>query len=87
MSSIETTAFHRPGSEGRLSKFTHKAPTQSAGRFGLRGESAITLDPPINLEAAFAAAQNGDAGLSFLAGSITNFEHLPALVEALNENL
>jgi hypothetical protein len=87
MTSIEYTAFQRLETEGRLLKPAHKAPTHSAGRFGFRGEIALTLDPPSNLEAVFAAAEDGAAAMSFLAGSIENFEQLPALVETLRDNL
>jgi hypothetical protein len=57
------------------------------GRFGFRGEIAVSLDPPVNLAAAFAAAQGGDAALSFLAGSLTSYKQLPALVEMLGESV
>ena len=87
MTSIESSAFQRLEAEGRLLKSTHKAPTHSAGRFGFRGEIAITLDPPVTLEAAFASAEEGDAALSFLAGSLTSYKQLPALVEALGANV
>jgi len=87
MTSIESTAFQRLEAEGRLAKSTHKAPTKSSGRFGFRGEIAITLDPLSNLEGAFAAAEAGDAALSFLAGSLTSYKQLPALVAAVGANL
>ena len=57
MTAIESTAFGRLESEGRLLKPAHKAPTKQAGRFGFRGEIAVSLDPPVNLEAAFASAR------------------------------
>ncbi len=87
MTSIESTAFGRLESEGRLLKPTHKAPTKRPGRFGFRGEIAVSLDPPINLAAAFASAEEGEASLSFLAGSLTSYKQLPALVETLGENV
>ena len=87
MTSIESTAFGRLEAEGRLMKSAHKAPSKASGRFGFRGEIAITLDPLSNLEAAFAAAEAGDAALSFLAGSLTSYKQLPALVEAFGVNL
>jgi hypothetical protein len=68
-------------------KPTHKAPTHSKGRFGLRGDIAITLDPPVSLETVCVAAEDDDAAMSFLAGSIANFETLPALVEMLGDSL
>ena len=70
MTAIESTAFQRLEAEGRLLKPALKAPTHRAGRFGFRGEIAVTLDPPVNLEAAFASAEEGEAALSFLAGSL-----------------
>ena len=87
MTSIESTAFGRLEAEGRLMKSAHKAPTHASGRFGFRGEIAITLDPLSNLEAVFAAAEGDDAALSFLAGSLTSYKQLPALVEAVGANL
>ncbi len=87
MTSINSTAFQRLESEGRLLKPTHKAATKSAGRFGFRGEIAISLDPPENLEAAFASAQDGETALSFLAGSLKSYKQLPALAETLGASL
>jgi len=87
MTSIETTAFQRLEAEGRLAKSTHKGSTNDSGRFGFRGEIAITLDPPSNLEAAFAAAETGDPALCFLAGSLKSYKQLPALVEAVGASL
>jgi len=87
MTSIESTAFGRLESEGRLLKPAHKAPTHRPGRFGFRGEIAVSLDPQVNLAAAFAAAQDGEATLSFLAGSLGSYKQLPALVEMLGESV
>ncbi len=87
MTAIETTAFQRLEAEGRLLKPAHKAPTHSPGRFGFRGEIALTLDPPVTLEAAFATAESGEAALSFLAGSLPSYKQLPALIEALGANV
>jgi hypothetical protein len=83
MTAIESTAFQRLEAEGRLLKPAHKAPTHSAGRFGFRGEIALTLEPPVNLEAAFATAEEGEAAFSFLAGSLSTYKQLPALMETL----
>lgn len=83
MTSIDVTAFQRLEAEGRLLKPALKAPTHRAGRFGFRGEIALSLDPPVTLEAAFAATEEGNAALSFLAGSLTSYKQLPALVEIL----
>lgn len=87
MTAIESTAFQRLEAEGRLMKPAHKAPTHRPGRFGFRGEIAVTLDPPVNLTAAFASAEEGETALSFLAGSLTTYRQLPALVEALGANV
>jgi hypothetical protein len=83
MTSIETTAFQRLESEERLVKPAHKGPTHSAGRFGFRGEIALTKDPEVMLTAVFAAAQDGQPTLSFLAGQLGAFSELPVLVDAL----
>jgi hypothetical protein len=85
MTSIESTAFGRLEAEGRLLKPAHKAPTHRPGRFGFRGDIAISLDPPVNLEAVFAAAQDGESALSFLAGSLASYKQLPTLVEMLGD--
>jgi hypothetical protein len=87
MTSIESTAFGRLEAEGRLLKPSHKAATHHAGRFGFRGEIALTLDPPVTLEAVIAGAEDGDTALSFIAGSLTSFKQLPALVESLGANV
>jgi hypothetical protein len=86
MTAIESTAFGRLESEGRLLKPAHKAPTNHEGRFGFRGEIAVSLDPPVNLAAAFAAARDGETALSFLAGSLESYKQLPALVEMLGDS-
>jgi hypothetical protein len=87
MTSIENTAFQRLESEERLVKPAHKGPTHAAGRFGFRGEIALALDPPMTLGAVFAAADDGEKGLSFLAGQLANFKELPALVDVLGDNV
>lgn len=87
MTSIESTAFGRLEAEGRLLKPAHKATTHHAGRFGFRGEIAITLDPLLTLEAAFAAAQEGETALSFIAGSLASYKQLPSLVESLGASI
>jgi hypothetical protein len=84
---IESPAFQRLEAEGRLLKPALNGATRVPGRFGFRGEIAVAFEPPVTLEAAFAAADNGESTLSFLAGSLTNFKHLPALVEALGANV
>lgn len=84
---IESPAFQRLEAEGRLLKPALKGPTRVPGRYGFRGEIALTIEPPITLEAAFAAADDAEPTLSFLAGSLSTFKHLPALVEALGVNV
>ncbi|WP_428420313.1 hypothetical protein [Methylibium sp.] len=84
---IKSPAFQRLEAEGRLLKPAHNGPTRFPGRFGFRGEIALTLDPAVTLEAAFAAADDAQATLSFLAGSLSTFKHLPALIEALGANI
>jgi hypothetical protein len=84
---IESPAFQRLEAEGRLLKPALKGPTRFPGRFGFRGEIALTLDPAVTLAEAFAAADDGEATLSFLAGSLPTFKQLPALIEALGANI
>ncbi|HEX5357162.1 MAG TPA: hypothetical protein VFW93_13155 [Aquabacterium sp.] len=80
---IESPAFQRLETEGRLLKPAHTGPTSVPGRFGFRGELALTTEPPVMLEQAFAASDNGEAALCFIAGALTTYKHLPALIEAL----
>ena len=87
MTTIETTAFQRLEAEDRLVKPAHKGPTHAAGRFGFRGEIAIAQEPEVNLTAVFAAAEDGDKTLSFLAGQLASFKELPALVEVLGDTM
>jgi len=87
MTSIENTAFQRLEAEGRLAKPTHKGPTHSAGRFGFRGEIAISAEPPESLSAVFASCEAGEPALSFLAGSLVSYKDLPTFVAAVGPNL
>jgi hypothetical protein len=86
-STLESPAFQRLATEARLLKPALNGPTKAAGRFGFRGEIALTMDPPVTLEAVIAASDNGEAALSFLAGSLSTYKSLPALVDALGPNL
>ena len=87
MTTIESTAFGPLEAEGRLLKPAHKAATHHAGRFGFRGEIAITLEPLVTLAAVFASAEEGETALSFIAGSLSSFKQLPALVESLGASV
>src|SRR5664280_2414375 len=85
MTSIETSAFQRLETEGRLMKPAHKGPTHQAGRFGFRGDLAVTLDPEVTMTSVFATADEGEKTLSFLSGLLPSFKDLPALVETLGD--
>lgn len=85
--STPSPAFQRLEAEGRLLKPALNGATRFPGRFGFRGEIALTLDPLVTLEAAIAAAGDGESTLSFLAGSLSSFKQLPALIEALGANI
>jgi hypothetical protein len=80
-------AFQRLETEGRLLKPALNGPTNVPGRSGFRGEIALTLEPAVTLEAAFAAADDAESALSFLAGSLPSYKQLPVLIEALGANL
>jgi hypothetical protein len=86
-STTASPAFQRLETEGRLLKPSLNGPTRVPGRFGFRGEIALSLDPVVTLEAVIATADDGEAALSFLAGSLSTYKHLPALVEALGANI
>ena len=80
-------AFQRLEAEGRLLKPALNGPTRLAGRYGFRGEIALSQDPAVTLEAAIATADNGESALSFLAGSLGSYKQLPVLIEALGANI
>lgn len=80
-------AFQRLQAEGRLLKPALNGPTHVAGRFGFRGEIALSTAPPVMLEAAIATASDTEATLSFLAGSLSTYKQLPALIEALGASI
>ena len=82
VSMTDSATLKRFETEGRLLKPTHKGPTPHGGRYGFRGDIVVTVEPPVTLTAAF-AADDGDAGVSFLAGSLPSYKDLPALVGAL----
>jgi hypothetical protein len=84
---LESPAFQRLEAEGRLLKPALKGPTRLPGRFGFRGEIALTLEPAVTLAEAIATADNGGETLSFLAGSLSTYKHLPALIDALGSNI
>jgi hypothetical protein len=83
----DSPAFQHLEAEGRLLKPALNGPTHVPGRVGFRGEIAVAFDPPVMLEAAFAVADGGEATLTFLAGSLKTYKHLPALVEALGTSV
>jgi hypothetical protein len=80
-------AFQRLEAEGRLLKPALNGPTHVTGRFGFRGEIVLTLEPPVMLAAAIGTADDGEETLSFLAGSLSTYKHLPALIEALGTSI
>jgi hypothetical protein len=84
---IASPAFQRLEAEGRLLKPALLGPTRAPGRFGFRGEIALSTDPVVMLEAAFATAEEGASALSFLAGSLSTYKHLPLLVGTLGANI
>ena len=85
MTSIETTAFQGLEANGRLVKPQHKGATSVAGRFGFRGELALTGEPEVTMTSVFATAEDGEKTLSFLAGQLPSFKDLPALVATLGD--
>jgi hypothetical protein len=85
--SLASPAFQRLEAEGRLLKPALHGPTRTPGRSGFRGELSLSTAPALVLKEAFAAADDGEATLSFLAGSLSSFKELPALVEALGDNI
>jgi hypothetical protein len=84
---LTSPAFERLQSESRLLKPALQGATHTPGRFGFRGEIALKTEPPMTLKEAFATADDGEATLSFLAGSLDSFKQLPDLIEALGDNI
>jgi hypothetical protein len=84
---LTSPVFERLQSEARLLKPALQGATHTPGRFGFRGEIALTSEPPVTLKEAFATADNNEAKLSFLAGSLDSFKQLPALITALGDTL
>ncbi len=80
-------AFQRLEAEGRLLKTALNGPTHVPGRFGFRGEIALSIEPPVMLEAAIATASSTESTLSFLAGSLSTYKHLPALIDTLGASI
>lgn len=84
---IESPAFQRLETEGRLQKPAFKGPTHQPGRFGFRGEIILTTEPPVVLRETIAVAGIGEETLSFLAGALSSFKELPALIAALGPSI
>jgi hypothetical protein len=87
MTTIETSALNRLDSEQKLVKPQHKGPTHVANRVGFRGDIQLTDAASPSLTAAFATADAGSPGLSFLAGQLDTFSQLPVLAESLSDVL
>jgi len=85
--STASPAFQRLETEGRLLKPTLMGLTHVPGRYGFRDDLALSLNPPVALEAAMAVAEGEAPTLSFLAGSLASMRLFPQLVEALGDNV
>ena len=93
---IDSTAFARLETEGRLLNPVLKAPTKKPGRFGFRGELALRFaakladearPPELTCDQVIAVAQVGDPKLPFFAGYLLSFEHLKDVAETLGDTL
>lgn len=84
---IESPAFQRLEAECSLQKPALKGPTRRPGRFGFRGETTLMIDRQVVLKETIAVADDGEAALSFLAGSLPSFKDLPAMIAALGPNI
>ena len=84
---LSSPAFDRLQAEARLLKPALQGATHMPGRFGFRGEIALSAEPCVTLKEAFATADQGEATLNFLAGSLDSFKQLPDLMEALGDTL
>lgn len=96
MTTLEKTAFKQLESEKRLFNPVFKNATGKPGRFGFRGEIAIKLaqklsdearPPEITADQVIAVAQEGGAGLDFMAAYLLSFEYLKPLADALGSTL
>jgi hypothetical protein len=93
---IDTTAFARLESEGRLFNSVLKGPTHKPGRFAFRGDLALKFapqyadekrPPEISAEQVIAVAQQGEPHLAFLTCFLLSFADLKLLAEVLGEQL
>lgn len=96
MTTLDKTVFNKLEAEMRLQNPVFKGATGKAGRFGFRGEIAITFSPKIADEArppeitadqVIAVAQEGGSGLDFMAAYLLSFEYLKPLADAIGSAL
>ncbi|MGP0061481.1 MAG: hypothetical protein ACLPID_19600 [Beijerinckiaceae bacterium] len=93
---IEETAFARLETEGRLLNAVHKGPTKVPGRFGFRGEIALTFQeqiadekrpPETSADQVMAVVQAGEKTFPFIAAYLHSFAYLATFVEVLGDTL
>jgi hypothetical protein len=93
---IDSTAFARLETEGRLLNPVLKAPTHKPGRIGFRGELALRFaarladearPPELTCDQVISVAQAGNPKLPFFAGYLLSFEHLLDVAEVLGDTL
>jgi hypothetical protein len=96
MTTLDQTAFKQLDAEKRLQNPVFKAATGKAGRFGFRGEIAIKFaqqfadearPPEITADQVIAVAQEGSAGIDFMAAYLLSFEYLKPLADAMGPTL
>jgi hypothetical protein len=93
---IDSTAFARLETKGRLLNPVLKAPTHKPGRIGFRGELALRFaarladearPPELTCDQVISVAQAGNPKLPFFAGYLLSFEHLLDVAEVLGDTL
>jgi hypothetical protein len=92
MTVIEQTGLARLESEGRLFNAVLKAPTNSRGSFGFRGDLALKFadkladearPPELAVQQVMAVGQVGDPSIRLFAAYLLSFEYLKTVAEVL----
>ena len=96
MTTIDDTPFARLEAEGRLLNAVHKGPTKVPGRFGFRGEIALTFQaqiadekrpPETSADQVMAVVQDGEKAFPFIAAYLHSFAYLATFVEVMGDTL
>lgn len=96
MTVIDKSALSRLDDEGRLLNAVFKGPTTKPGRFGFRGDIALTYQsqvadekrpPDTSMEQVLTVVDEGEATIPIIAGYLHSFAYLNSVVEVLGDLL